>query len=428
MVDFHSVPPPLKKGNLALQTRTPAPGFPPGPAPDPVMNRETRLALNLLSLTMFSVGATMFVAIGTLPDLTTSLGVTRAEAAMVTAVYAFGSAIGAPLLQIVVGHLPRKRLVVAGLMFLGGGVVLSGLAPTYELVLAGRVVSAIGGSVASPVASALGASLVAEARRGQALTIVAAGMVVASAVMAPLATWMGAQFGWRPTFVSFGVAVMLFAALTQWRVPETGPGERLNGRVLVETILQPVNLTGILVPIAALTGLFTTFSMITLYYFDYIGATPEQTSVAMVLYGIAGVAGNYLARVVTRIWPAERTITVALLATIAAFCALFWMPPLLVPATVAIVVWSGMLSLFFPAQQQRMMGLAPNRAGLILALNTSALYIGMSSGSWVAGLVDASYGLASLPIVSVGFLGLALGVLALSSTLAARRARLAPGV
>ncbi|MBV7378251.1 MFS transporter [Maritimibacter dapengensis] len=390
------------------------------------MDRTTRLALNLLSLTMFSVGACMFVAIGTLPDIAPSLGVTRAEAGMVIATYAFGSAIGAPLLQILVGHLPRKRLVVVGLAVLGAGMVMSALAPSYELVLAGRIVSALGGSVASPVASALGASLVANARQGQALAIVFGGMTIASAVVAPVATWMGAHLGWRPTFAVFGLTVIGFAVLTQLRVPETGPGERLNGRVLIETILRPVNLTGILVPVVTLAGLFATFTMITLYYFEHIGATAEETSVAMLLYGAAGVAGNYIARYVTRIWPAERTMTTAILVIATALVALYLMPPLLVPATIAVIVWSSMLALFFPAQQQRMIAQEPHRAGLILALNTSSLYVGMSAGSFVAGRVDAALGLAPLPLVSALILAGALAMLALSARIARRQATLAP--
>ncbi|HBZ45629.1 MAG TPA: hypothetical protein DEO85_16620 [Maritimibacter sp.] len=387
------------------------------------MDRSTKLALNLLSLTMFSVGAAMFVAIGTLPDVAPSLGVTRAEAGMVVAVYAFGSALGAPLLQVLVGHLPRKQLVVWGLAILGLGMIVSGLAPTYEITLAGRLISAFGGSVASPVASALGASLVETRRQGQALAVIFGGMTIASAVVAPLATWMGATLGWRTTFVVFGLSQLAFAALTAWRVPETGAGERLTLRAFAQTLLRPHNLTGLLVPIITLTGLFTTFTMITLIYFERIGATPTQTSIAMLLYGLAGVGGNYLARFVTRVWPAERTMTLSLVVFSFALLALYLMPPLLVPATLALIVWSSMLSLFFPAQQQRMIGMEPGRAGLILALNTSSLYIGMSGGSFVAGRVEAAFGLAPLPLVSVGFILLAILVLLASST-ALRR----PGV
>lgn len=390
------------------------------------MTPQTRRALNLLSLTMFSVGAAMFVAIGTLPDIAPSLGVTRAQAGLVIAVYAFGSAIGAPLLQVLLGHLPRKRLIVGGLGVLGAGMVVSGLAPTLEMALAGRVLSAIGGALASPMASALGAELVSTKRQGQALAMIFGGMTVASAVVAPLATWMGAHLGWRMTFVAFGLAILAVAALTAWRVPETGRGERLPGRALVATLLRGPTLAGLTVSVVMIAGLFTTFSMITVIYFEHIGASPEATSFAMLLYGIAGIAGNFAARVVMRFWPPERTQAVGLVVVFTAFMSLYLMPPLMVPATAAVVLWSTMLALLMPAQQQRMIGLEPNRVGLVLALNASSIYVGMSVGSWIAGRVDASWGLASLPLVSASLIALALGLLAGSVLLARRRLRFAP--
>ncbi|WP_298493882.1 MFS transporter [uncultured Maritimibacter sp.] len=390
------------------------------------MTRDQTLALNLLSLALLSVGAAMFVAIGTLPEFPRTMGITRGQAGLIIAVYAFASAILAPLLQVVFGHFDRKRLVMTGMGILSLGMFVTALAPNFEIALAGRFIAATGGAIASPVASTLGASLVSATQRGPALAIIFGGMTIASATVAPLATWMGAHLGWRATFAAFGAAMLLFTLMIGWQVPPSGHGERLRARDLATVLATGSSLTGLLVPVVALAGLFATFSLITIYFFEHVGASANVTSLAMLLYGGAGVAGNLIARRVLLRWRAERAMVTSMATISVALLALFALPAEVVPVTLAMVVWSGALALFFPAQQQRMMELEPGRVGLVLALNASAIYVGMSLGSAVGGFVDAHYGLSALPLASAGLVLASLAILALSRRVAPSEAMAAP--
>jgi len=67
-----------------------------------------------------------------------------------------------------------------------------------------------------------------------------------------------------------------------------------------------------------------------------------------------------------------------------------------------------------------MVELAPAARGLVLALNSSAIYVGMAAGSFAAGALYPVFGLSSLPLASIGFVAAAFAALALSSRSAAK--------
>jgi DHA1 family inner membrane transport protein len=98
----------------------------------------------------------------------------------------------------------------------------------------------------------------------------------------------------------------------------------------------------------------------------------------------------------------------------AVFGALYAVPGLLPIAVAVLIVWAVSSDIFMPSQQRRMVELAPEVRGLVLALNSSAIYVGMAMGSFSAGGLTPSLGVAGLPLVSVGFLALSLMALQLS--------------
>jgi DHA1 family inner membrane transport protein len=148
-------------------------------------------------------------------------------------------------------------------------------------------------------------------------------------------------------------------------------------------------------------------------------------STALIIFGLAGIGGNYVARWVSQRWSANRAVTVALTALTLVFATLFLAPAWYPAALALLIVWATASDLFMPSQQRRMVELAPEARGLVLALNSSAIYVGMAAGSFTAGTLYPVFGLSSLPLASIGFLALAIAALALSSRAAAKPASLA---
>src|SRR5450830_655898 len=86
-----------------------------------VKDRSTSLALHVLSFAFFAMGTASLSVVGALESISTSMQVSRSAVAMLVPAFAVTFAICAPAIQIFVGHWPRRRLLLSGLIVLALG-------------------------------------------------------------------------------------------------------------------------------------------------------------------------------------------------------------------------------------------------------------------------------------------------------------------
>src|SRR3546814_5759780 len=89
--------------------------------------------------------------------------------------------------------------------------------------------------------------------------------------------------------------------------------------------------------------------------------------------GVAGLAGNSLAKHIGDTGSATRSVATALGILSIAFIGLFLAPASLPAAIALIALWAIGNDLFMPSQQRRLIKLAPQSRGLVLAMNSSAI-------------------------------------------------------
>ncbi|MEZ5728505.1 MAG: hypothetical protein R3E48_11165 [Burkholderiaceae bacterium] len=132
------------------------------------------------------------------------------------------------------------------------------------------------------------------------------------------------------------------------------------------------------------------------------------------LFGLASVIGNLAAgRLGGRYSPAT-LVQASLVGLLVAFLGLWLVPPTVVTGVIVLGFWSVFTMMFHTPQQGRLIGLAPSLRGLLLSLNSSALYVGMSIGAYVAKETYAVAGSPGLPVASIAITLLALTTMWLS--------------
>ena len=92
---------------------------------------------------------------------------------------------------------------------------------------------------------------------------------------------------------------------------------------------------------------------------------------------------------------------------------------------IILLLWGMSFALLFIPQQQRLLTIAPEHANVLLALNNSALYLGISGGAAVGGL--ALRWLAVTQLAWVGVLGMLIALLIVAITLHRSREQLQAG-
>ena len=355
--------------------------------------------LLVLASGMFAIGSDSFVVAGVLGQVSASLGVSVALAGQMVTLYALSYALLSPVIAAAAAHWPRKRLLLAGLAVFVAGNVITAVAPSIELVLASRLLAGLGAAMFSPTATAAGASLVPPEQRGRALAIVIAGLSSATALGAPLGTFIGGWLDWRATMWFVAIVGTIAAAGVAWRLPDipNPPPVSLSRR------LAPLGDARVLLTLLTTwlvyAGLFLVYTYIGSSFDRATGGDARVLAGLLLLWGVAATAGNLAAGRLTDRFGSRRIINIAIALVALDFALLPWSSASLATAIPALIVWGVCGWGVLVPQQHRLIGITPGAAPLLLGLNSAAVYVGVS----ISGLAGG----AALGWFDSHFLGLA---------------------
>ncbi|WP_394778896.1 MFS transporter [Undibacterium sp.] len=351
--------------------------------------------LLMLALGMFAMGTDNFVVAGILPSVAASLHTTVSLAGQMVTVYALSCAVMAPVMAAVTGGWPRKPLLVVALGAFVAGNAISAVATDLNTVLFSRALAGLGAAMFAPTALGVAALLAEPSKRGRALSTVTAGLAGATALGAPIGTFIGGFGGWRTTlwFVALlGLVAMAGVALLLRSVPQPA-------RITLRQRLAPVRDTRIaltlLTSLFAFGGFLMVYTYAGLVLFRVTGGDERILAGMLLVWGVAATAGNMLSgRVVDR-FDSRRIINAGLCIAVVNFCALPWTSSHMVSAVIALAVWGVVGWGIIVPQQHRLVKIAPQSAPLLLALNNTATYGGLACSGVLGGIVllfmDARY-------------------------------------
>jgi predicted MFS family arabinose efflux permease len=366
----------------------------PAPAPRDDGGAGARRALMFGN---FCIGCGVMVVAGSLNDLTRSLQVSVAAAGQLITVAAALIAVGAPLLAGLLARIDRRRLLAGALLWYAAGHLAGALMPAYAWLLPVRALGVVAAAVFTPQAAAAIAAITPVAQRGRAITFVFLGWSVASVIGMPLHSYIGEAFGWR---WAFGVVAVLSlaGAIAVWRtLPDGIRPAPLTLQAWREVLTHPVLMAIVAVTALQSAGQFTLFAYFAPWARSVLGADGGQISLIFFWFGAFGLIGNVLlSRRVDRIGPARAVRwTIGLMGA----ALLAW--PLaglhLAVALLLIVPWGLGCFAANSAQQARLGAAAPLMAPALMALNTSAIYLGQAVGAANGGalLLAGGYGVLS---------------------------------
>ena len=385
----------------------------------PAQPAHNTLGLWSLSLAYFVMGTSSIAVVGLVNNMANDLGVSKPDVAVLITVFALTFALAAPLLQVAAGSLPRRTLLLGGLVVMATGCLFSAMAPTYGGVVAARVLMALGAAAVGPVASGLGAGLVPLERQGHALAVVFGGMTLASVLGLPLTSWLGALLGWRTMFGGLALLGLLTALTIALLVHDRRAAPRMSLASFGQVFRQRAVAWSVAMSVCHMAAQFSLFALVAPFLQERFGIPPGQLSLALLVGGISGVAGNLLAGRLGDRLGAARSLQLSVVGMASASVALLLLPGLPWLGMAAYGFWSMSGMGFYAPQQKRLIGLAPDLRNLLLAINASALYVGMSLGAAAGSQAWLHLGPWSLPAVAMGFI-----VCSMATFLLSRRAEL----
>ncbi|MFG0609074.1 MFS transporter [Delftia sp. WSY_14] len=374
--------------------------------PEPAARRPW-LAVSAVGLATFSVVTTEMLPVGLLTSIAGSLGTSMGRAGLMISLPALLAALFAPLVVMAAGGMDRRRILCGLLALLVLANLASALAPSLIWLLAARVLVGfcMGGIWA--IAGGLAARLVPQASMGLATSIIFGGVAAASVLGVPLGALIGDFAGWRWAFggmAGFSALVLALHMAVLPALPATGSASlRQFSHQLANRRLQ----AGLALTLLLVAGHFMSFTFVRPLLLTVSGFDAQWMSALLLAYGIAGIAGNFLAGIIAarRTVPSLAAIALGLLLAPVLFLSVGDSPT---GGGAVLLVWGLAYGGVSVGLMTWMMQAAPRAVEIATALYVGVFNIGIALGSWAGGQLVDGWGLHATLWLSGGLAAAAL--------------------
>ncbi|MFG2174339.1 Cmx/CmrA family chloramphenicol efflux MFS transporter [Streptomyces niveus] len=384
-------------------------------------------AVYVLGLAVFAQGTSEFMLSGLVSGIAEDLQVSIPAAGLLTSAFAVGMVIGAPLMALFSRKWPRRRALLIFLSAFVAAHVVGAVTPTYEVLLATRIVGALANAGFWAVALVAAIAMVEPAARARATSVVVGGVTVACVVGVPAGALLGEHLGWRAAFwavalVSLPALVAIVLAVPGGRPATAGSPAKDTGSPTVREEVR--SLTGHRVLLTLLTmalvqgATFCAFSYLEPLATRVTGLGAGWVPALLALFGVGSLVG---VTVSGRVADARRsTFVVAGMVSLVVGWAALALSAVSPVAVVGLVLVQGMLAFGTgSAMISQVFQLAPGAPTLAGSFATAAFNVGAAAGPWLGGLtIDAGFGFRSPVWVSAALMVLALATAGVSRLVA----------
>jgi predicted MFS family arabinose efflux permease len=340
----------------------------------------------VLGLTTFSVVTTEMLPVGLLTSIARTLEISVGTAGLMISVPAFLAAFFAPFVIVMAGDLDRRQILAGLLILLAAANIASAIAPSFHWLLAARVAVGfcMGGIWA--VAGGLASRLVSAQSIGTATAIIFGGVAAASVMGVPIGALIGGVAGWRWAFGTMAGFSAIVLALSLIVLPALPISQSIGLNEFRDALKRVSVQLGLILTLLIVAGHFMAFTFIGPVLQIISRVSPEWIAALLFIYGISGIAGNFLAGTfaVQRLTITLSAIIICLLIAILGFAVLGGTPA---AGFGILILWGLAYGGVSVTLQTWMMKAAPSAIEIATALFVSVFNIGIATGSYIAGQI-----------------------------------------
>jgi len=366
----------------------------PAAAGEPAMtDRRGWVSVLSVALGSFVLVLSEFLPIGLLPAIAADLRIDVGTAGLMVVVTALMGAIGAPVVTVYTSRVDRRVVLWSLTALLVVADVLGALAPGFGVLLVSRMLLGlcIGGFWA--LGAGIASRLVRESAVIRATSFITAGVSVATVVSLPLGAFVSSVATWRLAFLigaGLGVIALVLQLTMLPRIPAL---QRVRFATLGQLLTIPRARIGLIATALAFVAQFSAYTYVAPYLQELVRISPTTTTVALLAFGIAGIAGNFVAGItLSRSVTGTLAVTkISLAIAVVALPLLAWSLP---GVFVLLVVWGFVWGALPLGLQTWMSQAAPDASDGSLALFVTTIQIAISAGSVVGGLGVGAFGIA----------------------------------
>nr|WP_239541033.1 MFS transporter [Pullulanibacillus pueri] len=351
----------------------------------------------------------MFVVSPLLPFIASDVKMSIASTGWMVTVFSITYAVCAPIMGWLSEKSGRRFCIVLGLFLFSLANGLTALSPSFTWLMLSRLLAGISVAAVTPLIYAIISDIAPPKRRGSWLAVVISGHLTALCLGAPMGTILEQFFGWRSVFLILAAIGMVMMGVNGWVWKTVSPISNALKRT------KGTRIPGIYVAVSV-----TAIWAIAMYaVYVYLGTglyeenhfTSSQMAWAVSFYGLGAVTGSLSSGWLTDRFGAIRVSNTCLLLLFVALLSLGLIFTKSWLVFIFLYLWAFVGYAGFASYQARLAEEYHESRGSIMAWNNTAMYAGITLGSYIGGTLLNHVGFTSLLYISSGmaFFGFILG-------------------
>ncbi|MET7737514.1 MFS transporter [Streptomyces sp. NPDC005402] len=245
-------------------------------------------------LGIFAIVTTEILPIGLLTSIGSSFAVSDGTAGLMMTMPGFLAAIAAPLVTAVTARFDRRLMLCAFMLLLALANFLAAVAPEYWLVLASRIMVGVTIGGFWSIGAGLAERLVPPTSVPRATAVIFSAVPLGSVLGVPTGTLVGDLAGWRTAFTVMGVLTVGVLIMLLLFVPPLPPVQATRLSVLGGMLRTSSTRFALLLTSLVVLAHFGTYTYVTPFLKQVTHAGDGLITTFLLLYGAAGIVGNFL--------------------------------------------------------------------------------------------------------------------------------------
>ncbi|MFI1488778.1 MFS transporter [Streptomyces sp. NPDC020747] len=252
------------------------------------------LAVVSVMLGLFAIVTTEILPIGLLTSIGSSFAISDGLAGLMMTMPGLLAAVSAPVVTVATARIDRRLMLCVFTLLLALANFLAAVAPDYWLVLVSRIVVGIVIGGFWSIGAGLAERLVPAESVGRATAVIFSAVPLGSVLGVPAGTFIGDLAGWRMAFVVMGVLTVGVIIMLLVFVPSLRPVQATRLSVLRGMFGSTNTRFALLLTFLIVLAHFGTYTYVTPFLEQVTGMSSGLVTIALLIYGAAGIVGNFL--------------------------------------------------------------------------------------------------------------------------------------
>ncbi|CAM5558033.1 MFS transporter [Streptomyces atroolivaceus] len=249
---------------------------------------------------IFSLVTTEILPIGLLTPIGATFGISDGGAGLMMTVPGVLAAVAAPVVTVVTRRIDRRVMLCALMLLLTVADFLAAAAPAYWVMISSRVLVGLAIGAFWSIGAGIAPRLVPPHQVGRATAVIFSAVPLGSVIGVPLGVLLGDAAGWRTAFTAMGILTSVVCGALVVLMPPLPPESTTGLGVLTGLIGVARIRAGLLVTFLVVLAHFGAYTYVTPFLEQETHAGPRFVTVVLLVYGTAGVVGNFAAGALVR--------------------------------------------------------------------------------------------------------------------------------